>query len=718
MKQLMKYKSYVIYSIFILTLAGCSTYKSVTKPDYQPSYETVKAGQFDNGKMWTFDFPPMQYFDKAYNFKPTQEWLDNARMSALRLPGCSASFVSEDGLVMTNHHCVRGALDRVNKEGENLPEHGFWAATLEEERKVPNLYIDQLVLIEDVTDEVKAAFESGKDDDEKVKNRQAKMKEIEKSYNEKTKLNCSVVTFFNGGKYSLYGYKRYNDVRLVFAPETQIAFYGGDYDNFTYPRYDVDCAFYRVYDEDGKPLKTKNYFKWSKEGAKEGEVIFVIGNPGRTSRLFTISQLEFYRDFAYPYSLTLLDNLTKVYSDFLKNHPDKKLKYQSQLFGFANSQKAYTGYLGGLRDAYLMAKKRDFEKTFKNSVMSKPNLKSKYGSIWDEIAELQSEKAELFYKVNSYNMRGLGRSIYFSLASDLIDFAEQMKLPEDKRGPRYKGAALDTLKIKFLPVEYEEDLQIPMLAAQLDMMKSAFGTSNKTFNQLLGNRTPNTAANELVKSTIVINKEKVDELLNGNPDDILNSKDPFISFVINTKEGAIKLREKYSEIQSKESAKIQPLGNALFEIYGTSLPPDATFTLRISDGIVKGYEYNGTIAPPITTYYGMYDRYHSFKGMSDWYLPERWKNPPAEFDLSTPLNFVSTADIIGGNSGSPLINKNLEVVGLAFDGNIESLPGNFIFDDTKNRTVAVHSAGMLEALQDIYKADRMVKELVSGKIEQ
>ena len=712
-----KQKAQIFTFLFsIIVFVGCSTYKTVTKSDLQNPYEAVKAGEFDNGKMWTFDFPPMNYFEETYNFKPTQDWFDDARLSALRLPGCSASFVSEDGLVMTNHHCARGALDRVNKEGENLPELGFWAATLEEERKVPNYYVDQLVLIEDVTDEVKSAFESGKNDDEKVKNRQAKMKEIEKRYNEKSGLNCSVVTFFNGGKYSIYGYKRYNDVRLVFAPETQIAFFGGDYDNFTYPRYDLDCAFFRVYDEDGKPLKTKNYFKWSKEGAKEGEVIFVIGNPGRTSRLLTIAQLEYFRDYSYPYTLELLDDLTKIYSDFLKNHPDKKLKYQSQLFGLANSQKAFTGYLGGLKDPYLMAKKKDFEKSFRNSVMSRPDLKSKYGSIWEEIAVLQKEKSEIYYQLNGYNYRGLGRAIYFSIASDLIDFAEQMKMPEDKRGPRYKGGALDTLKMKFLPENFEEELQLGILSSQLGMMKSAFGKENDAFTQLIANRTPEAAAKELVRTTIILNKDKVDELLNGNPDDILNSKDPFISFVAKTKNTSEEIRKQYSEIQSRESAKVQPLGNTIFDIYGTSIPPDATFTLRIADGVVKTYEYNGTIAPPITTYYGMYDRYYSFMGKQDWDLPERWKNPPSNFDLSTPINFVSTADIIGGNSGSPLVNKNLEIVGLAFDGNIESLPGNFIFDDTKNRTVSVHSAGMLEAFEDIYKADRLVTELKNGMI--
>ncbi len=716
MKKQNKTSFFLVLLFSIIFIAGCSTTKDFVYQK-QPGYENVKAGTFDNGKMWTFDFQPVKYFESQYNFSPSQEWFDNARLAALRLPGCSASFVSEDGLVMTNHHCVRGSLDRVNREGENLPENGFFAKTLEEERQVPGLYIDQLVLIEDVTDQVKAAFESGKTDEEKVQKRQEKIRELEKEYSKKTGLICNVVTFFNGGKYSMYGYKRYTDVRLVFAPETQVAYYGGDYDNFTYPRYDVDVAFYRVY-ENGKPLKTKNYFKWNKDGVKEGDLIFVIGNPGRTSRLYTVAQLYYLKDYAYPYTLEFLNSLTEIYSDYLKKHPEDKLKYQSMLFGFSNSLKAYTGYLGGLKDPYLMAKKIDFETNFRNTINSNPALKEKYGKIWDELAEFQKKKAKYFYKVNALNfMARVGKSLYFQMASQLVDFAKQLQLPDEKRAPRFKDSVLANTKDKFFTEEVNKEIQLALLVFQLKDMKNAFGNDYKPLNELLGGFTPEEAATKLDNTTIVLDKQAVRNLLD-NPDQILKSNDPFIKFVLNTQSDAEKIVKAYQEIQQKEQAKVQLLGNAIYDVYGTSLPPDATFTLRISDGVVKGYEYNGTIAPPFTTFYGMYDRYFSFKGYQDWDLPENWKNPPAEFDLSTPINFVSTADIIGGNSGSPLVNKNLEVVGLAFDGNIESLPGNFIFDETKNRTVAVHTAGMTEALEDIYQATRIVNELLNSKIPE
>ena len=713
-------QAFVLLSVALLV--GCSTSKmatvetETTKIPSPASYlrlDTVKAGRFDTGKMWTFDYPPIEYFKEAYNFSPSKEWFEKARLSALRLPNCSASFVSEDGLVMTNHHCARSALDKVNREGENLPENGFYAKTLEEERKVPGLYVDQLVLIKDVTDEVQKAFESGKTDEEKIRNRDRKIKELEEKYSKETGLICKVITFYNGGKYSLYGYKRYTDVRLVFAPEQITAFFGGDPDNFTYPRYDLDVAFFRVY-ENGKPLKTKNYFKFSQEGAKEGDVVFVIGNPGRTRRLYTVSQLEFLRDYAYPYVVDLLKNMVDVYSKYLRKHPEDKLKYETRLFGLANALKAYRGRLGGLRDPYLMAKKMDFERKFKSKVMGREDLKKKYANLWSEISSIQKEKSKIYGEVLAYNFNGLGRSFYFSLASKLIKYAKQLQLPNEERMPDYRDEKLDSLKKVFYPKNVNLELENATLVYQLKLMKWAFGDKNNSFNKLTSGLEPEEAAKKLVKTTVLSDSSKVAELLN-NPEKILNSNDPFIKFVLETSDRAKEVLNRYHELRTKEQAKVQLLGRALYDIYGTSIPPDATFTLRIADGVVKGYEYNGTIAPPITTFYGLYDRFYSFKKYP-WDLPERWKHLPPDFDLSTPLNFVSTNDIIGGNSGSPVINKNLEVVGVIFDGNIESLPSEFIYEPSNYRAVSVHTKGILEALEKVYKADRIVKELKAGKI--
>ncbi len=707
-------KTYIIAIILgsLLFLIGCSTQPAVKSEASQGSvnYDTVKAGKFDTGKMWTFDFPPTDYFAQTYHFNPTKEWFDKARLAALRLPNCTASFVSEDGLVMTNHHCARSSLERVQKEGEDLVEKGFYAPTLQDERKAP-VWVDQLVVIKDVTKEVQDAYNSGKTDAEKTASRMAEFSKLQADYYQQYKATTKdsmvfqIYAFYNGGRYSLYGFKRYTDVRLVYAPEEEMAFFGGDPDNFTYPRYDFDCSFFRVYEND-KPIKTSDFFRFSKDGAKEGEAVFVIGNPGRTSRLLTYSQLETLRDIQYPVVLQRLNSSMEAMSNYVAAHPDQKTRYMNQIFGVSNSIKAITGYLGGLRDPYLMAKKRDFEKKFREAVESRPELKSKYGDPWKDIASYESDQRTLLDQILPYGYQG--RSQYFSLASRLVNHA--LGLPEPMMGGRGQGAGLE------FPARFVPEIETALLADQLAFMKSYFGDKNAAFNKLLGTRTPQQAAQELAAVAVTGSKEKFDALAKGTPDDVLKSTDPIISFVAQTQAQAEEARTKVTTIAQQEAVKVQSLGNAMYEVYGTSIPPDATFSLRIADGVVKGYEYNGTLAPAMTTMYGIYDRYYSFGKKDPWNLPERWANPPADLNLSTPMNFVSTNDIIGGNSGSPVVTTDLNVVGLIFDGNIESLPGDIIFDETKNRSVSVSTAALYEGLLKIYKADRLAKELDAGKI--
>jgi hypothetical protein len=525
-----------------------------------------------------------------------------------------------------------------------------------------------------------------------------------------------VITFYNGGKYSMYGYKRYNDIRVVFAPEEGAAFFGGDPDNFTFPRYNLDISYFRVYDDDGKPLKTKNFFRWSTEGAQENEPVFVVGNPGRTSRLFTISQLEFNRDHTYPFVLDRLNEMVGIYTSFLGRHPDQKLQYQTSLFGFSNSQKVYVGRVEGLHDPVIMAKKRDFEKTFRAGVSSKPDLKATYGHVWTDIEAAQQQKAMLFGEVQALTFTGIGRPALLGLANSIFEYAVIADLPEAEQAERLRGMTLDAFKNRIAGTTINLELDEAILTSYLAWASTYLGSRNEAFNALSSGRSPVQAASALVKASSLTSKESVAQLLEKSPAEIRASTDPFLMYVSRASDRAKAARAQYSEATSREQARVQVLGKAVFDIYGTSIPPDATFTLRIADGIVKGYEYNGTIAPVYTTYYGMYDRYYSYQKNSPWDLPSRWKNPPPSFDMSARFNFVSTNDIIGGNSGSPVLNRNLEVVGIAFDGNIESLPGDFIFDDSKNRCVSVHSAGILEALEDIYKADRIAKELRSSKI--
>ncbi len=364
-------------AVFVILFSLFSSIQVSAQSAEWMNLDTVKAGQFDNGKMWTFEYPPMEYFNKTYNFKPDEDWFEHVRMSALKFANyCSASFVSEDGLVMTNHHCARQSITQVTKEDEDLNANGFMAISLQDERPVPGLYVDQLVLFKDVTDEVIDAINEGTSDEEKAKIENDIIFEIEGREASSYRTGSSqLLPLYNGGKFSLYGYKRYTDVRLVFAPEDQLGFFGGDPDNFTYPRYNLDCSFFRVYDENGNPLKTDNYFKWSEKGAAVGEPVFVVGNPGNTDRLNTVAQLEYARDIQYPRTVSMLNDLSDIYTEMLKNDPSKRLELQDMIFSFENSKKAIGGMLKGLRDPILMQRKKDFEKTFRAAVDADPELK-------------------------------------------------------------------------------------------------------------------------------------------------------------------------------------------------------------------------------------------------------------------------------------------------------------------------------------------------------
>ena len=700
--------SVVVLLASLVFLAGCSSSQG-TRPEVtgQQVLENVKAGQFDTGKMWTFDFPPVDYFKKTYGFTPDKAWFDKARLGTLRLPNCTASFISEDGLVMSNHHCARGPLAAVAKEGEKLSTDGFYAMTLEEERKAPT-YVDQLVLIEDVTTEVQTAFDSGTTDSAKTANRMAKTGEIMQRYTKKLKQTTSdsmvfnVYSFYNGGHYSLYGFKRYTDVRLVFAPEEEIAFFGGDPDNFTYPRYDFDLSLFRVY-ENGKPYKTPNYFPFSKNGAAENEPVFVIGNPGRTARLNTVAQLETARDLTYPFNVAAGSSRLNALNAYVEKNPDKRYENINTIFGIANSLKTTKGELDALRDPVMIAKKADFEKNFRSAVINNAQLKAKYGDPWGEIATYEKQLQAIQGEALPLNIRNLSSTL--SLAAGLLDYATNQM---DFRGrPAGKPS---------WPRTYAVEVEKSMLIDQLTSMKKSLSDKNEAFNKLMAGRTPEQAAVALMSSSIFGSKEKFESLANAKQDEITKTADPVLDFAKYATARVSELQAQARPISAKQQPFLQLLGKAMYDVYGTSIPPDASFSLRIADGVVKGYEYNGTVAPIYTTFYGMYDRYHSFGKKDPWNLPARWANPPADFSMSTPINFVATCDIIGGNSGSPVINKNLEVVGLVFDGNIESLPGRFIFDDTKNRTVSVHSSGLIEGMEKIYRMDRIAKEMRFGKI--
>lgn len=686
---------------------------------YEPvDLNKVKWSLSDFGKMWTFDDVPVDKFEREYGFKPAQEWLDEVQMSALQFGGgCSAAFVSGDGLIMTNHHCGRDVLQSISPEGEDYLRDGFYAADLKDEIKIKNLYVDQLMKIENVTDEVIGAMNKGKDDNEKVKLRDEKIIEIEKKYSDETGLLCKVIQLYNGGKYSLYMYKRYNDIRLVMAPDFQIAATGWDWDNFTYPRYELDFMFYRAYDENGKPVKSPHHFTWSKKGADEGELIFTVGRPGRTQRLYSYAYLEFLKDKIYKNNLLFFNELYQVYYELFEKHPERYSELLNMVMGVGNGRKSYAGRYMALRDNYIMAKKKDFEKDFRAKIAADPELNKKYGFVWDAVKSNLDELRKNIDEATAFSISNFSKPVYFKIAENVIKYANEMKLPESERSEAYKGEKLKQTLNEIFPASIDAEKEEKLVRCQLDYIAGVLGDEHLLVTKLFGDKRGDELANAVISSSAISSKEKVAELLKKTPDEILNSNDTFIYFLVNTQDKLQTMRKSMTEINNTLSVLNQLLGEAAFHVYGEQIPPDATSTLRISDGAIKGYEYNGTIAPGKTVFYGLYDRWYSFgKKPYPWGLHPRWQNIPKEFDLSVPVGFASTNDIVGGNSGSSIINKNREVVGLVHDGNLESLAGDFIFLPEVNRTVATDSYGLMEALKYIYKTDKLVKELESSKL--
>lgn len=711
----MKYYSTLLLSICLATqiYSQYSIYEEI-------NLEFVKSDISDFGTMWTFDDIPYEYFEKTYGFKPTDEWLEKARMSALQFDrGCSAAFVSSDGLIMTNHHCGRGNLHKVQKEGENLLRDGFYADSLKDERKMPDLFVDQLISITDVTGTVNEAISEGETDTERIDLRNNRIYELESECEDDSIYFCRVVILYKGAKYSLYKYRRYEDIRLVMAPDFQIAATGWDWDNFTYPRYELDFAFYRAYEKNGSPVKSEFHFNWSEKGADEGELIFVIGRPGGTDRLLSIVQLEYMRDKLYPNYLIYYNEVYKATYEFYKNNPERESELLNKVLGSGNGRKSFAGRLAGMRDNYLMKKKIDFENNLREKVDSDDDLSDKYGDLWDDIEAGVSELYETSEEYNAYNTGYRNFPVYIRIAKDVVEYAEQMLLPEEERFSKYKSEKLEETRNSIYPKIKDPDFQILLIGAHAGYLTTLLGNNEDELVTCYNGLSADKAVEYVLESSVLLDSTKFKKIIEQKPEEILEANDPFIKFVVQTKERLKELSDQRLEVNNTLKVLNQQLGELISGLYGNSIPPDATSSIRISDGVIKGYEYNGTIAPGKTTYYGLWDRYYSFdQSTYPWGLHERWKTPPPELDLSIPVCFASTNDIVGGNSGSSVINKNHEIVGLVHDGNLESLAGHFLFLPENNRTVATDSWGLMEALKHVYKTDRLVQELLNGRIMQ
>ena len=674
---------------------------------YEPLDISKVEYSFDDfGTMWTYDAVPKDVYEKELGFRPTDQWLNDVRQSALELGnGCSASFVSSDGLIMTNHHCVRGMLQSVEQEGENIHKDGFYAENPEDERRIPNLYADRLTEIKDVTNQIHTAMDMGTTDSERVELKNETIIFIQDTYARETGNVCKVITLYNGGKYSLHIYERFEDIRLVMVPDVQIAAAGWDWDNFTYPRYELDFAFLRAYDAEGKPIVTDKFFRYNTKGAEDGEAVFVSGRPGNTDRLVSTRQLEYFRDTRHPIILHRLNEVYGAYFEYFKENPDKQSKLLSRLLSVANGRKAYAGMLMGLKDEYLMAKKYDFEKTLQKKVESSKGLSSEYAGLWDNIAKVIDELAEIENELLVYQMAHYYSSSYQETAQNLIEAALVKDLKPSSRDKVFAEAE-------------EEELQKLLLQAHERFLRKTLGEDCKYLQTLYGNKQAEAAVEYFLEHTELDDEAYADALVAKGRAGIESSTDPLVNYAYEEFQRMNKYKDRRKELQDELQVLNQQLGFLIFKVFGDKIPPDATASLRISHGRIKGYEYNGTLAPGKTTYYGLWDRYYSF-GETDypWGLHERWKEVPQGLDLSIDIGFASTNDIVGGNSGSAFINRNAEVVGLVHDGNLESLAGSYAFLRENNRSVATDSHGMIEALRLVYKTKRLVKELETGKMQ-
>jgi hypothetical protein len=677
--------------------------------------------QADEG-MWLFNNPPTKLLQEKYHFQPTPAWLEHVQKSSVRFnSGGSGSFVSPDGLVMTNHHVGADCLAKISTKEKDYVAAGFEARSNADEPKCVDLELNVLMSVEDVTVRINAAIQPGMDAAAAEEARRAEINNIEKESADKTGMRSDVVPLYNGGIYNVYSYERYTDVRLVFAPQKAIAFFGGDPDNFEYPRYDLDICFFRVYEHD-KPVHVDNYLKWSESGAAEGDLIFVSGHPGRTERLDTVAHLEYQRDLSVPGGLNLLRRREVLLKNFSDRSAENARRAEDELFGIQNGRKAYLGMLAGLQDPAIVDKKKADEKEFRDAVNNDPKLKQLYGEGWDQVAAtLQTLRGIR----DEYNIFAIGPqkgaqafdSDLFDIAIKLVRMAVELPKPNSERLREYSDAGLESMKLRlFSDAPIYEDLETVELADSFGMMAEVMGGDNDLVKLVLANKSPRDRAAELIHGTALKDVAVRKRLADGGLKAVDDSTDPMIQLARQIDPEARRIRKVYEQqVAEPQQQAYTKIANARFAVYGSSVYPDAMFTLRLAFGEVKGYTQAGEIIPWGTTLGGTYKHAAEHDNKYPFELPKIWNERKSQLKLSTPFNFVSTADIIGGNSGSPVINRQGELVGIIFDGNIQSLVLDYIYTDQEARAVAVHSAGILEALRKVYQANRLVTELTGKK---
>jgi len=666
--------------------------------------------------MWPFDLVPKALIQKKYGFEITDAWLEKVQKSAVRIgAGGSGSLVSANGLVMTNHHVGSGMLEKMSTPTKNLLELGFYAKSLSEEVPCPDLEVNILWTIEDVTARVNGAVKPEMDLAAAAKARREVQSAIEAEAKQKTGLKSEVVTLYQGGRYALHCYKSFQDVRLVMAPEKAIAFFGGDPDNFEYPRFDLDMCFFRIY-ENGKPFHAEHYLKWSKNGTTDNELVFVAGHPGRTNRLYTVEHLKFMRDVAFPMQMRNFWRREVQLATFRGRSPENERISEGEYFGVQNTRKARTGILEGLQDERTFAKKIEAEKKLRDAVAANPEYQKQWGDAWDQIASAEQTYASFFERQSAPGVGNGSLGGLYGIARGLLRIAAEDQKENSQRLREYTSARRETLTQQlFSPAPVYPDLEIDRLASGLQLMTELLGANDPAVVKALAGLPPRLRAEQLIHSTKLADVAERKRLYEGKQAAIDASTDPLILLAKEFDAENRALRKRFEdEVDSKEKEGYSKIAQAQFAIYGNSLYPDATFTLRLSYGSIKGYTQNGKPVPPFTNFAGLFQRSEERHNEYPFNLPPRWAGARDMVNPNTPFNFVSTCDIIGGNSGSPSINKAGEVVGLIFDGNIHSLILDIAYDEELARAVSVDTRAILESLRKVYDCQGLADE-IEGK---